>query len=85
MKTVSVDAYVNYLIGHLRYGHYEGVITIEDDEFEDFKKNPVQWITNNDYKYDLDFKVDDYEIDCIGDIDEVSWNEIALTGRLPNE
>lgn len=81
MKAISVEAYVDYLMGHLRYGHYEGVINMEDDEFEEFKKNPVQWIANNDYKDDLDFKVDDYEIDGIGNIDEVSWSEIILTGR----
>lgn len=87
MKAVLVNAYVDYLIGHLRYGHYEGVISMEDDEFEEFKKNPVQWmINNNHYKDDLDFKIDDYEIDGMGDIDEVSWSEITLTaGRLPNE
>lgn len=80
MKTIEVQAYVDYVVGHLRYGHYDGVITMEDDEFEEFKKDPVKWLKNNDDN-ELDFEIDDYCIDDMGNIDDVSWTEVSLDER----
>ena len=40
MKKILIDAPLEYVAGHLRYGHLEGVIEVPDEEFEKFKKNP---------------------------------------------
>lgn len=75
MKKISIRASLEYLMGHLRYGHLEGELEMTDEEFEEFKKNPIDFIYNNDYINDLDLVVDDYEVDDIGPIDRISWTE----------
>lgn len=74
MAQIFVNASLDYVIGHLRYGHKEGIINIPDEDIEKFKENPKQYIKDGDYMYDLDFILDDYEVDGYGDIDEVSFS-----------
>lgn len=38
MKKILIDAPLEYVAGHLRYGHLEGVIEVPDEEFENLKK-----------------------------------------------
>ena len=38
MKKVFIDAPLSYVVGHLCYGHLEGVLEMTDEEFERFKK-----------------------------------------------
>ena len=33
MKKILIDAPLEYVAGHLRYGHLEGVIEVPDEEF----------------------------------------------------
>ena len=68
---VFINAPVEYLIGHLRYGHYEGTIELTDEEFEEFKKNPADYC--NHHNLDLDILVDDYSIDEIGELQ--NWEQ----------
>ena len=63
-KKYLINAPVDYIIGHLRYGHFEGVVELSDDELIKIKQNP-----NLLRKYDLELLVDDWEIDGYGDID----------------
>ena len=74
MNKVFINAPVEYLMGYLRYGHYEGTIELTDEEFEEFKKNPISYCNNHDLG--LDILVDDYEIDEIGNIEKIHWREI---------
>lgn len=69
MRQVTVTANVDYVMGHLRYGHYEGTLELTEEEYEQFRANPVKFL--NEYDHDLDFILDDYEIDGIGSIEEV--------------
>ena len=46
----------NYVMGHLRYGHREGIV--EDDS----KKDALKLIEGNEDDY-LDIVIDDYEIE----------------------
>jgi len=62
MARYKVTIPVDYVMGHLRYGHLEGVI--EADSVEDIKNMDYDEI--RDY---LDLVVDDYEIDDYGDAD----------------
>ena len=69
MRQVTVTANVDYVMGHLRYGHYEGMLELTEEEYEQFRANPVKFL--NEYDHDLDFVLDDYEVDGIGNIEEV--------------
>lgn len=63
-------------MGHLRYGHYEGVLHLDEENYNLFIKDPLQYIKDFNYQYDLNFIVDDYEIESIGDLENVDWKEI---------
>lgn len=75
MKKVHIYAPVDYLAGHLRYGHFEGDLELTDEEFEKLKEDPLDFINNEKYYFDLDLIVDDYEIDDRGEIESVDWEE----------
>lgn len=62
MSKYFVYAPVDYLIGHLRYGHFEGEIEIPDD-----KLNDKEWIIEA-IREEGDLLVDDWEVDGYGDI-----------------
>ena len=75
MKKILIDAPLEYVVGHLRYGHLEGVIEVSDEEFEKFKENPIDFLYDNEYIDELDLLIDDWEIDDRGPIDSVEWSE----------
>lgn len=59
MAKFRVSQEADYVQGHLRYGHREGII--EADSLED-AKNKVE---NEDYSDCLDLIVDDYSVDDV--------------------
>lgn len=63
-KKYLITAPVDYVMGHLRYGHFEGVLELTDEELESIKQNPD--ILRD---YDVELFIDDWEIDGYGDID----------------
>lgn len=73
---VFVEASLDYIMGHLRYGHYEGELEISEEDIEIFKNDPMKYIKDNQLQDDLNLVVDDYSVDGIGTIDEVSYEEI---------
>lgn len=73
MKKILIDAPLEYVAGHLRYGHLEGVIEVPDEEFEKFKENPIDFLYDNEYINELDLLIDDR-----GPIDRVEWSECKL-------
>ena len=75
MKKILIDAPLEYVAGHLRYSHLEGVIEVPDEEFEKFKENPIDFLNDNEYIDELDLLIDDWEIDDRGPIDSVEWSE----------
>lgn len=77
MKKILIDAPLEYVAGHLRYGHLEGVIEISDEEFEKFKKNPIDFLYDNEYIDELDLLIDDWRVDDCGPIDCVNWEECS--------
>lgn len=73
MKKVFIDAPLSYVAGHLRYGHLEGIVEMTDEQF---KKDPINFIYDNEYDFDgLNLVIDDFEVDDQGPIDEVNWEE----------
>ena len=75
MKKILIDAPLEYVAGHLRYGHLEGVIEVPDEEFEKFKENPIDFLYDNEYIDELDLLIDDWEIDDRGPINSIEWSE----------
>lgn len=75
MKTIKIEAPVEYCAGHLRDGYYTGTVNLSDEEYQRFIENPIGILYDLDFIQDLSFKVEDYEIDDIGEITDVSWSE----------
>ena len=75
MKKILIDAPLEYVAGHLRYGHLEGVIEVSDEEFKKFKENPIDFLYDNEYIDELDLLIDDWRVDDRGPIDYVNWSE----------
>lgn len=82
MKRVYINAPLEYVAGHLRSGVLDGSIKLTNEEFEEFKKNPIDFLYNNDYISELSLKITDYEIDDRGPIDKDrlnwGWNEVDV-------
>lgn len=76
---IFVNANAEYVMGHLRYGHYEGTLDLTDEEFKEFKENPTDFLNKHDCHYDFEFFIDDWEIDDIGDMESPTWKEINPT------
>ena len=62
MSKYLVYAPVDYVIGHLRYGHFEAEIEIPDDKLDD-----EEWILEA-VREDGELIIDDFEVDGYGDI-----------------
>ena len=67
MSKYLVYAPVDYVVGHLRYGHYEAEIEIPDD-----KLNDEDWIIEAVCE-EGELIIDDFEVDGYG---EVSLGEV---------
>ena len=63
MSKYLVYAPVDYVIGHLRYGHFEAEIEIPDD-----KLNDEEWILEA-VRDAGELIIDDFEVDGYGDIE----------------
>lgn len=63
-----IIADVDYVIGHLRYGHYE--LCLNEEEYNNYKN--LSEVDKMDYiESDGEFLIDDYRIDDIGTITEI--------------
>ena len=62
MSKYLVYAPVDYVMGHLRYGHFEAEIEIPDDKLNDKK-----WILEA-VREEGELIIDDFEVDGYGDI-----------------
>ena len=69
MKTITAE--VEYIQGHLRYGHYEAELT--DEEFEKFKDmscdEQESYVRKKGH-----LVVEDYSVDDIGPITDIDFN-----------
>lgn len=71
MNKVVITAPVDYVIGHLRYGHLEGEVELTDEQLELFKKDPAKAIQELDLN--LELVIDDWEVDGYGDPYDVQY------------
>lgn len=74
MAKYSINANVDYVMGHLRYGRYEGVIDEKDlpdgITIKDLMEDP-SLIKDYDLTDFLEFVIDDVDINEIGPITSV--------------
>ena len=71
MNKVVITAPVDYVMGHLRYGHLEGEVELTDEQLELFEKDPAKAIQELDL--DLELVIDDWEVDGYGDPYDVQY------------
>lgn len=79
MSKYLVYAPVDYVVGHLRYGHFEGEIEIPDDKLTD-----KDWIRQA-IREDCELLVDDWEIDDYGSIEMECLEMTKLKEEPDNE
>ena len=73
---VNITAEAEYVAGHLRGGYYNGDLELSEEDYKIFRKDPLAFLlAHQDLLKDWSFKVDDYEIDDIGDIWQVYFTE----------
>lgn len=75
-KKVKFDIPLEYVIGHLCYGHKEGVLELTEEEFKKLQEDPLAFIYTQDILYDLDLIIDDYEVDDYGGILKVNYEVV---------
>lgn len=63
---VKFDIPLDYIMGHLRYGHKEGILELTEEEFKRLEKNPMNFIDEEEILSNLELIVDDYRIDDWG-------------------
>ena len=78
-KKVKFNIPLEYVIGHLRYGHKEGVLKLTAEEFERLQKNPKEFIYEEEILHELDLIIDDYCVDDYGGIDSIEYEVIDDT------
>lgn len=68
---------VDWIVGHLRYGHMEGIINLSKEEYAEFQKDPAVYLKSHDELIEnFDLLVDDYRVyDYSNDIYDVSYTE----------
>lgn len=64
----TIYAEVDYISGHLRYGHYE--LELDGKELEDFKASSLEE-QKEFIKEEGHFILDDYRINDIGDLSDI--------------
>lgn len=73
---LNVTAEAEYVMGHLRGGYLNGDLELSEEDYKIFRKDPLAFLlAHRDLWEDWSFKVDDYEIDDIGDIWQVYFTD----------
>ncbi len=73
---VKFDIPLDYVMGHLRYGHKEGILELTGEEFERLKKDPMNFIDEEDILSNLELIIDDYRVDDYGPPVKVNYEVI---------
>ena len=73
---IKFDIPLEYVIGHLRYGHKEGILELTEEEFNRLKENPEKFIYEEDILNNLNLIIDDYAIEDYGGIESINYEVI---------
>lgn len=79
-KRYYITADLDYIQGHLRYGHLEGTVKLSNEELTQLKKDP-----NFAKELDLETRVDDWEVDDTGDVNSLVVFEVDEDGITQTE
>lgn len=75
-KKYLVNAGLDYIQGHLRYGRLEGTVELTDEELAKLRKDP-----NFAKELGLNIEVDDWRVDDVGDVDSLAVFELDDAGN----
>lgn len=67
MAKIEIRVDYDWLYGHLRYGHREGILDLENEDYEEFKKDPKAFLSETGAIHDLNFVLDDFDLEDYGD------------------
>lgn len=70
MKKYKVDAPVEYVMGHTRYGSYVGIIELDENRLDD-----DEYVCGMIHR-NCHFEVGDFEIEDIGPIEDIVLEEV---------
>ena len=73
---VKFNIPLEYVAGYLRYGHKEGILELTEEEFKRLKKNPMDFIDEEDILSNLELIIDSYRIEDWGSPLEVNYEVI---------
>lgn len=77
---VKFDIPLEYVAGHLRYGHKEGILELTEEEFNRLKEDPEEFVYEEDILENLNLIIDDYSIDDCGGIESINYEVIDNAG-----
>ena len=73
-KKYRINVPVGWIMGHLRYGHFEGIVELTDKQLEEINSGGVN---RRDFCREyLDLVVDNYRVDDYGDIGDIELEEV---------
>ena len=75
-KKIKFNIPLEYVAGHLRYGHMEGTLDLTEEEFKELEEDPLEFIDSNDILDDLELIIDDYRIEDWGEPTEVNYKVV---------
>lgn len=64
MPKFLVNIPVDYIVGHLRYGYFEGIIEAKDEQ--NAREKIKQMMDNREHDFEL--LIDGYEVDSYGEV-----------------
>ena len=70
---VKFNIPLDYVFGHIRYGHKEGILELTEEEFEKLNENPFKFIDEEEILHNLDLIIDDYRVEDWGSPLEVKY------------
>ena len=73
---VKFNIPLDYVMGHLRYGHKEGVLKLTEEEQKKLEEDPLKFVEEEEILSDLELIIDDYEVDDWGFPSEVNYEVI---------
>ena len=76
MPKVKMRIDYDYIRGHLRYGHSEGVINLTEEELKMLQENPERAVNELGLDCDLELEIDDCSIEEYGNISNIQFKII---------
>lgn len=73
---VEFNIPLEYVIGHLRYGHREGVLELTEEEFKRLEEDPEEFLLEEGFICDLELVIDDYRIEDYGPPSEINYEVV---------